>query len=987
MITSPAFPRVGYKIVFSKIYRLSLKDSLLKNYKLVAMPIIELQIKASAFLVMQRNVLRNLAICPPALPSVFGVQIVMDRIEFGNSMLRHNKPASYTTLYSEDGELVPTPNQPSGFQTQLAQDVTVYLTTQADILAHPNSTPALVPLTATLVYDLSFLPFENEGGPFDHSFDGLEHDCNLLAHISSVEWGPPPFLPPNFSPLNSIPPEIVEQIKTFMLQQLRLFAPGGTAPVGLNALPKQMRFINAGMSVDGQMQFIAIRVQVGGGSNMDADIPWADFYRGAIDDRLQGKDFTFFIESSLLTEKIKYEVDSNLPTDDNLETFPNCVYTHSDGKAVLTIDVLIIYHLYRNHYLDIDVTVEADPKVSIELTIAHPNELTVDFDFSHLLDSDDPLVNFVLGFVRTLGIPLQEILFTLAGNYILPELKDNVSDNCKKTSPTHIRCSKQIKTPLAPGSIQTSLTQLLTFDNGLAFAGTLNVKDLTAAVISTAVREFKITVPSISCGAASIALVAAFRDNPRGFGVLTAKGFIRNTGTAPMRLCTPLVVQRGAAGPFPVQNMKPDGSMAPFDININIAAPDSNYYNAPYPLDLLVKTSGGTRLLRFNPPPVITDNDNKRLAAELLVKIGNCEVLVDEWARLHHGYNPLWGPRPGDAEVVRHQWEVIVTGLKAGEKVALLDLQNREITSAVSSGGPMRLMTVVAPAAEKELSIKHIGRQSAVAALESMFNSTDEKEQEEAKKGIEVRQTLLMYKGSVPLRGKCKNLMAVDFAGRQCVAAVLQDNVVLYDFSKQNIPVPIKSWGIYGVRGVINWLGGLLAYGDEGLQWCNNGNKRNKNPAGLCRAAKDVAAYQRTLYAITHEGIQVYSARMCQVASAEVEHAESIIALGDKLIIGGRRGLTIADRHDLTHCHHHMSELCVTNLRAAFAGEPGLFVAQLADGTAKSFRIRNDAPEVVSEFAEAPWYSNAMILRDLTVKLANENNAFDLYRVGQMELA
>jgi hypothetical protein len=145
------------------------------------MPIIELQIKASAFLTMQRNVLRNLAICPRPLPPVFGVQIVIDRIEFNNSGLRHNKPANYTTLYSEDGELVPTPYQPSGFQTQLAQDVTVFLTTQADILAHPNGTPLLVPLTATLVYDLNFLPFENEGGPFDHSFDGLVHDCNLLA--------------------------------------------------------------------------------------------------------------------------------------------------------------------------------------------------------------------------------------------------------------------------------------------------------------------------------------------------------------------------------------------------------------------------------------------------------------------------------------------------------------------------------------------------------------------------------------------------------------------------------------------------------------------------------------------------------------------------------------------------------------------------------------------------------------------------------------
>jgi len=269
-----------------------------------------------------------------------------------------------------------------------------------------------------------------------------------------------------------------------------------------------------------------------------------------------------------------------------------------------------------------------------------------------------------------------------------------------------------------------------------------------------------------------------------------------------------------------------------------------------------------------------------------------------------------------------------------------------------------------------------------------MFSNTDEKQHEGTKKGIEVRQTLLTYKGSMPLRGKCQKLLAVDFADRQFVAAVLQDHVALYDFSKQNIPVAIKSWSIYGVRGVINWLGGLLAYGDEGMQWCNySNNNRNDSTECVCTPIKDVAAHERNLYAITTEGIRVYSARLCQVGSAKIEHAESIIALGDKLIIGGKRGLTIAHRKSLKHCHNHMGELDITNLRAAFAGEPGLFVAQLADGTAKAFRLSEDAPEVVSDFAEAPWHSNAVRLGDLMVKVANDNSVFDLYRVGQMELA
>jgi hypothetical protein len=216
----------------------------------------------------------------------------------------------------------------------------------------------------------------------------------------------------------------------------------------------------------------------------------------------------------------------------------------------------------------------------------------------------------------------------------------------------------------------------------------------------------------------------------------------------------------------------------------------------------------------------------------------------------------------------------------------------------------------------------------------------------------------------------------------------MNDNVVLYDFSKQNMPVVIKSWSIYGLRGVISWLGGLLAYGDEGMQWCNYGNhNRNESTESLCTPIKNVAAHQRNLYAITSDGLRVYSARLCQIASAKAEHAESVISLGDKLILGGKRGFTIMNRKDLKHCSSYMDNLEIASLRATFAGEPGLFVAQLTDGTAKSFRLSGDAPEIVSDFNDAPWRSNSISLGQLIIKLAIDNRGFDLYRVGQMELA
>jgi len=64
------------------------------------MTFIDFQIDAQRFLAAQRTYLRRLAVCPPALPEVEGVQIVLDRVDVGPSTLRHDKSGSSTSSTS-----------------------------------------------------------------------------------------------------------------------------------------------------------------------------------------------------------------------------------------------------------------------------------------------------------------------------------------------------------------------------------------------------------------------------------------------------------------------------------------------------------------------------------------------------------------------------------------------------------------------------------------------------------------------------------------------------------------------------------------------------------------------------------------------------------------------------------------------------------------------------------------------------------------------
>ena len=101
------------------------------------MSIIEFQVDAGRFLAAQRSYLRRLALCPPVLPSVSGVQLVVDRVDVGPSTFRHDEPTTFDVFYVQGAEIVGEADAAKGFRTVLAQELTLQLTTDAQIRANP----------------------------------------------------------------------------------------------------------------------------------------------------------------------------------------------------------------------------------------------------------------------------------------------------------------------------------------------------------------------------------------------------------------------------------------------------------------------------------------------------------------------------------------------------------------------------------------------------------------------------------------------------------------------------------------------------------------------------------------------------------------------------------------------------------------------------------------------------------------------------------
>ncbi|HSI34075.1 MAG TPA: hypothetical protein VK986_10850 [Tepidisphaeraceae bacterium] len=383
--------------------------------------------------------------------------------------------------------------------------------------------------------------------------------------------------------------------------------------------------------------------------------------------------------------------------------------------------------------------------------------------------------------------------------------------NVTQPTPSTVRVDRDVVLPGIANIAFASITDMLAHPDGIALAGAFTIAEATnAAVQVLGVAPFAKHVPDISCGAASMAPIALFGQDPARFGILKAGASLGNAGSAQLHLCSPPVLQR-LDGPVQPANVHVDEVGLPIEIAIDIGPPPQSYYDAPaFPIELMVRTNGGTRFIRFDPPPVVTGEDLERMQAGLLVKVGDCQQLVDPWFKLHGGYNPHWSPRPPEEGFdVLHHWEVVVAGLPEDERVELRAPDGRTLARAPGRGRvrAARVSVVVEPARDgQDLAIVRVG----AAHEEAPGQGHD------AGRGLEVRQTDLVVLGEVPLSAPSHALGIVELADGPAVLALLEDRVEAFDVRAGASAGAIASWpGRF--EGLLRSPRGTLLYGADGV--------------------------------------------------------------------------------------------------------------------------------------------------------------------------
>ncbi|MGV8989018.1 MAG: hypothetical protein ACOH2H_22475 [Cypionkella sp.] len=879
----------------------------------------------------------------------------------------------------------------------MTQDITVQVTTLEDILNHPDQSPAtIIPVQGKLVFEISADVIIDTGIFMRVRFQSKDSTIVRPAGGSAfpVNW---------------------DDLTQTLMTEIAKFLPSPAIPIDLKDLAKSTRFINAGISVDSTLSRFALRAD----NSLDPLIgPWIDFYKGVFDDRLGGNEWALFIHQNYLGSVIDAKIDQGLnDLPEEVQILPHTTYSNADGRAVFTIDLNVLVNapepagdimkafpcLAGGGHLAVNIP--------MEFRLGSPSELVSEADVSTIQKQALSYLGLAGSLIDILGISLQGFI-NAAVVSALSEGGDAVG-TCEITPQDHIRCTRPIKAPSIGTGMALRINSLLALVDGISLAGNLGMMNLTPAVLDIGARHLRLEAPSVDCSTAGLSTIAAFGANPREWEIVRGLIVITNQGTAPLFLCDYQIIGNDWAKAFPRSGIHPDGMIAPISMNLRFAGPQERYYQGDgpgrpgnYPCLVLIKTTAGTRAVSLGSAPLITQEKLDRLGADLLVKVGNCQILTDNWWDGDHAHNPDWFIPDPPAQLVDHYWQFAVAGLQPAEAAALVDGGGRLIAFVGGQvNAPVRLSAVVRPVAgQRDVTLvkisaanlqRGVGGPSVRALARSLKTAQDDTgadtryDGKEAR-GLGVSQQSLILIGSALLTGPCVDVVSARRPGTRMIVAVMADSVAAYDVSQPLQPLLMGEWSFPGARGAVPWQGGVLAFGDDGFALVDENGFRTPS-AGQCGAPPvlSAAVAGKRLYALTQEGLAIHDARLCTVRTVEIgcenHMPHSIVTVAGALTFGSLDGImTLGTDHPMT-LRRMRSErhLCVRRLSSPTMQRTGASVlAELEDGSACLLAVGNTHVEEVAWFAEPPWFSRTARNGSLLVHRATDANRLEFFRLG-----
>jgi len=563
--------------------------------------------------------------------------------------------------------------------------------------------------------------------------------------------------------------------------------------------------------------------------------------------------------------------------------------------------------------------------------------------------------------------------------------------DCNQVSDTHLVCTRTLpltKTPLG----QLSFDTMGVFDDGVSLQGQLVAVPVGAPKLKIDPDpQFHFLPPIISCGEFSKQQLDDFKKNPKAHVSLSAGANISADSIVPIYLLDAHVIN----DPLDVftEGLVILGNQAPLSLSVDVGYPGDAYFQNPYPLEILVSTTGGERLISIPPPPVLTQEEIDRLGSQLDEQIGNCFQQVNNW--FDGGvFNPQWlvDPGPGD-RVVEHYYDFVVNGLAAGQLVSVVGGAQQVLVSGVAfAGESLHIDALVAPGT-KEIGLLRNKAASSGGDVVGVFKSIAgaiEGSHKNVSQGVGVTEQLIVRAATIPLPAACVRLVAAYSEGVPCAFAVLPDRIMAFDLSVPSTPVVRLTAPIPGLRGVTTNQAGLVAFGDRGF--CSVDSRGVQSAACGCGGDSSVfgaVGAGNVIYAITDAGLELFSPKFSRLSTIQLEASGPVARAGNKLVAASDDGLSVFSIANPKRPDRKEGfKMCgIRELVTPPGGAGKTLLAVANDGTSKLVDFsRGDDPKAVADYPQLPWYVGSARLGEVFLKLDSTSSVIQVSLFGKSQL-
>jgi hypothetical protein len=179
----------------------------------------------------------------------------------------------------------------------------------------------------------------------------------------------------------------------------------------------------------------------------------------------------------------------------------------------------------------------------------------------------------------------------------------------------------------------------------------------------------------------------------------------------------------------------------------------------------------------------------------------------------------------------------------------------------------------------------------------------------------------------------------------------------------------------------------LLGFGEDGFAFITTESvSRQMDCCSGVEPIIDATAGAGALYAITNEGLQIYSTFLRPLTLLPMEGARSVARLGQTLIVGGSNGVTVFDitspvspRQTATRTGMNVAELLVP---------PDLgtrsIVASLQNGPAVTLELGSGQLNPTMIYVQPPWFAGSAQLPGLLARLGPDRTTVEVSAFGQL---